>query len=147
MIGGAQSRSAAADLATRIDEIGGREQLATLVALIAARIDVRTVRALAAHKAVGEKPVTRTAVQLLDSLLIGESISMKTRENVLRNSRLQRRRRAAKMIECHIEPCIDILMNRIVFVANGLRRRFLFHRFRFRRRSVFVSATKKVKKK
>ena len=73
----------AADLAARLDQLDGVDELAALVALVAARVVVATQRADAFDEAVGEEAMTALAQQLIDAVARDAAVTLQRPEDVL----------------------------------------------------------------
>lgn len=74
----AHDRRGATELAARLLEVCRRQQLATAVALVAARIRIAAQWTLALDEAIGEKALARLAVELVDRLLGRQRPSVKS---------------------------------------------------------------------
>src|SRR5690242_12438671 len=66
------------------------------------------MRAGADHIAVGKEAVVRDAEDLLQRPLLDKTVFLESREEVLRQRVIARRRGAAEMIERQIEPPVDV---------------------------------------
>mmetsp|Transcript_24631 Transcript_24631/g.66990 ORF Transcript_24631/g.66990 Transcript_24631/m.66990 type:complete len:386 (+) Transcript_24631:1586-2743(+) len=106
--------------APRVDELRGVEQLAALVALVAARVVVATVRAGARDESVSEELTERFRVELLCGLLEEETALVAVHEDGLRDLRLVGRGCAPEVVELDVEPLVHLRVDGVVLVADLL---------------------------
>ena len=73
----------AADFAARLDQLDGVDELAALVALVAARVIVAAQRTDALDEAVGEEAAAALAQQLIDAIARDAAVTLQRPEDVL----------------------------------------------------------------
>lgn len=83
MLGGADVGRGGAELAARLAQLDGVDELAALVALVAARVLVAAQRARALDEAVGQEAPAALAVQLVHRVLAQEAVGVQLQEHVL----------------------------------------------------------------
>ena len=122
-------RCCAVELAPRLFQLQGIEELAAPVALIAAGVGVATGRALALHEAIGQERAMFGTEELRCDLLRQEAIGAEFEEDVLGGLGLLRGGGAPEDVEGDVEPGVDGGMDSVVLVEELLGRVLLGQSF------------------
>jgi hypothetical protein len=112
-----RKRGVAGQRGARPDELGGIEQAAAVVALVAARAVAAAVRAGAEHVAVRQEAVVGRRPHLPHRAHLDQAGRVEPAIEVLGQGVIVRRGRAAEVVEREAEAAIDVGLDRVLRVA------------------------------
>ena len=105
-----------------VNQLGGIQEFPALVTLVTTGVMKAAQGECAGHEAIGKEHLLLHIVELLDGLFIAEFPVLKLIEDILSDLDLPLGGGAAELIKVAVEPLIYLFVDRVVVVADLLRR-------------------------
>lgn len=128
----------AVDLAARVNEIKGIEEVTALVALVPTGIVVVAAGAFTLNEAISQERAVLLAEGLFGGALAEVAVLVQALENRLRDLGVLLCWCAAEVVKTYVEPFVHILVDLVVFGAQIFRRHLLLQRLGLGCGSVFI---------